>query len=183
MPTQREKATTHEPMANDWLYACPTGMPTPQIVTLLNIAGQPVTEVSARDWQQEWQMANDLMDAYGYRESYRWQLGQPVGWDSLNDWILIKQWQRGSVVLGSITGSQFAGELVVIRQSQYASEDVLAFLLDVIQAHVRRSLQLHSQARIVVVLEGWDRLVIEGRVGKGRVGRRVGWMVNPMPSA
>ncbi len=73
---------------------------------------------------------------------------------------------------------RFVGELVVIRQSQDAAENTLAFLLDIVQAHVRWSQRHHAQARILVVLEGWDRPLLAGRVGK-----RVAWVVNRLARA
>jgi hypothetical protein len=173
MANRKKYAAAHELLANEWLYACPAGTPTPQIAAALDIAGQPVTEVSARHWQQDWRMANDLMEAYGYPKTYWFRPGRPVGWDGLEDWVLIKTWQHGPMVRGNVTESRFVGELVVIRESQAAAENTLAFLLDIIQAHVIRSLKDHSRARIAVVLEGWERPTVEGRVR-----RRVGWLVN-----
>lgn len=47
-------------------------------------------------------------------------------------------------------GGRFVGELVVIRQSQDAAENTLAFLLESVQAHARWSQRTHAQARILV---------------------------------
>jgi len=176
MAHQRSGVTAHEPLANTWLYSCPTGLPMPQIVAALGAADHPRTEVSAHQWQQDWQMANTLMEAYGYPKTYWFEPGRPVDCNSLEDWIVIKTWQNGPDAHRPIVGGRFVGELVVIRQSQDAAENTLAFLLDIVQAHVRWSRKYHSPARIVVVLEGWERPILAGRVGK-----RVAWVVNRLP--
>jgi hypothetical protein len=176
MPKRRFGALAQEPLANEWLYSCPTGLPTPQIAAALGASDHPVTEVSARLWQQDWQMANTFMEAYAYPKSYWFQPGRPVNWDGLNDWMLIKTWCNGPDARRPMEGGRFVGELVVIRQSQDAAENTLAFLLDIVQAHVQWSQRHHSQARILVVLEGWDRPLLAGRVGK-----RVEWVVNRLP--
>ena len=176
MAKRRSGATAHEPLANEWLYSCPISLPTPQIAATLGAADHPVTEVSAHLWQQDWQMANTLMEAYGYPKSHWFAPGRPVNWNSLEDWMLIKTWQYGPDTRRPMVGGRFVGELIVIRQSQDAAENTLAFLMDVVQAHVRWSGRHHSQARILVVLEGWDRPMLAGRVGK-----RVAWVVNRLP--
>jgi hypothetical protein len=177
MAKRRSGARAHEPLANEWLYSCPIGLPTPQIAAALGAADHPVTEVSARLWQQDWQMANTFMEAYGYPRSYWFPTERPLDWRALDDWMLIKTWQHepGKRVPGVVRG-RFVGELVIIRQSQDAAELLLIGLLDIVQAHVRWSQRHHSQARVLVVLEGWDRPLISGRVGK-----RVAWVVNRLP--
>jgi hypothetical protein len=176
MAKRRSQARAHEPLENEWLYACPTGLPTPHIAAALGADDHPVTEVSAHRWQQDWQMANAFMEAYAYPTSYWFVPGRPVNWNGLNDWLLIKTWRNGPDARRPLEGGRFVGELIVIRHSQDAAEDTLAFLLDVVQAHVRWSRRHHSPARILVVLEGWDRPMLAGRVGK-----RVAWVVNQLP--
>ncbi len=166
------------PIANDWLYTSPEGLSTSEIVAVLGVVGQPVTEVSAHSWQQDWQMANTFMDAYGYPISYRFPPGKHVNWDAFNDWMLVKQSQSHRNARGRMEDFRFVGELVIVRASREATEDSLAFLLDIVQTHVDRSRnKSHSQARILLVLEGWERPTVAGRV----IGTRVAWSVNPMP--
>lgn len=166
-----------EPLVNDWLYSCPSDMPTPHIAAALGADDHPVTEVSARQWQQDWRMANAFMEAYGYPRSYWFSPDRPVDWRALEDWILIKTWQNesGKRIPGVVRG-RFVGELVVIRQSQEAAEVLLLHLISMAQAHVRWSQQHHARARILVVLEGWERPTLSGRLGK-----RVAWVVNRLP--
>jgi hypothetical protein len=72
--------------------------------------------------------------------------------------------------------TRFVGELIVVRLSWAASENVLAFLLDVVDAQVKWS-RKHDRplARIALVLEGWAKATIEGRVG-----HHVTWAVHPL---
>ena len=176
MAKRRSRAIADEPLANAWLYSCPIGLPTPQIAAVLGVVDHPITEVAAHLWQQDCHMANSFMDAYGYLKSYSFSPGHPVDWNALKDWMRIKTWQNGPNAQEPMEGGRFVGELVVIRQSQDAAESTLAFLMDIVQAHVQRSQRYHSQARILVVLEGWGHPMIAGRVGK-----RVAWVVNRLP--
>lgn len=51
----RGRVTTDAPPpANEWVYACSRGLPTPAIVAALRVGGQPVTEVAAHTWQHDW---------------------------------------------------------------------------------------------------------------------------------
>jgi hypothetical protein len=175
---RREQLHTPPP-ANDWLFACPKGLPTARIAAALTVTGRPVTEVSARSWQADWQMANTLMDAYGslpYLPNMRWLPGEPVGWQ-LRDWIVVKRYQSTGTVRRGVQITRFVGELILVRESWVASENVLAFLLDIVDAQVKWS-RKHDRplARIALVLEGWEKATVEGRVG-----HRVAWAVNPLP--
>jgi hypothetical protein len=174
---QKGRVKTNTPPAeNGWVYACPTGLPTPKIAAAVGVVGQPVTEVSAHSWQQDWQMTNSFMDAYGYPKTYRFPPDEHVNWDAFKDWMLVKQSQAQQTT--HIEGFRFVGELVIVHASWEATEDTVAFLLDIVQAHVNWShKQYHAQARIVLVLEGWERPSVEGRV----VGKRVAWAINPLP--
>ena len=60
---KRRSGLDAPPAENDWVYACPKGLPTAMIATVLGVVGQPITEVSARTWQQNWHMANTFMEA------------------------------------------------------------------------------------------------------------------------
>jgi hypothetical protein len=166
------------PPENSWVYTCPKGTTTPEIAAALGVLGQPITEVSAQTWQQDWQMANAFMAAYDYPKELHWRPRQPVGWNGLEDWMLVKAVESERTVRGQLISSRFVGELVIVRHSWEAAENTLAFLLDIMQAKVdwwRK--KYHSQAaRIVLVLEGWERPTLAGRVGK-----RVAWTVNPLP--
>src|SRR5215467_1253102 len=50
---------------HDWVYACARGLATPEIAAALSVEGRPVTEVPARTWQEDGQMANSFLEAYG----------------------------------------------------------------------------------------------------------------------
>ena len=89
--------------------------------------------------------------------------------------MVAKSEQTERTASGRIATIRFVGELIMVRQSLDAAENTLAFLLDVVQARIEWS-RKHPQARIVVVLEGWDRPVIEGKTAKLPT-----WIVNPLP--
>lgn len=178
----KRHSSVHEPKTNNWLYAYPDGMPTAQIAAALNATDHPVTEVSARHWSEDWQMANAFMEAYGYASSYWFEQGKPVNGDALNDWLLIKTWKSGPWARNlRVIEGRFVGELVVIRHSLDASEDTLTFLMDIVEAHVYGSRKHNSQARILVALEGWNAPTLSGRVRTRRSSRRYSWVVNPLP--
>ena len=166
------------PAENDWVYTCPKRLSTPAIAEALDVAGQPITEVSARAWQQDWQMANTFMEAYDYEKSYWFRPGEPVHWDAFHDWMLVKKTAFEFRADGRVSGSRFVGELVIVRRSWEAAENTLAFLLDIVQAHVDWTRkQHHGHARVVLVLEGWEQPTVAGRVA----GKRVAWTINPCP--
>jgi len=141
------------------------------------VEGQPVTEVSARTWQQDWQMANSFLEAYDFPKEWRWLPGELVGTKLLGEWILEKTVETERTASGRIANERFVGELVVVRTSWEAAENTLALLLDVVEERVNWSRkQYHPRARIVVVLEGWERPFVAGKVG-----RRVAWSINQLP--
>ena len=164
-----------EPRGNDWVYMCPKGMATSEVAAVLGVVGQPVTEVSAQTWQQDAQMANSFMEAYNAPREWRWLPGEQVGWGLFEEQMVAKSEQTERTASGRIATIRFVGELIMVRQSLDAAENTLAFLLDVVQARIEWS-RKHPQARIVVVLEGWDRPVIEGKTAKLPT-----WIVNPLP--
>jgi hypothetical protein len=165
------------PPANDWVYACPRELATSDIAAALRVEGQPVTEVSARTWQHDWQMVNSLLDAYDRPREWRWLPGEPVDNKLLGEWILGKSVETERTASGRIANERFVGELVVVRTSWEAAENTLALLLDVVEERVNWSRkQYHPRARIVVVLEGWERPFVAGKVG-----RRVIWSINQLP--
>lgn len=176
---QQRLQTDVPPRENDWVYSCPRGMATREIAAALGVVGQPITEVSAQTWQQDAHMANSFMDAYDSPMEWRWPPGEPIGWKLFEEQMLAKAQQTELTASGRIANIRFLGELVIVRRSWEAAETTLAFLLDVMQAHVDRSRkQYHSHARIMLVLEGWERLIITGKIGK-----QVVWAVNPVPPA
>jgi hypothetical protein len=167
------------PRENDWVYSCPKGMATREVAAALGVVGQPVTEVSGQTWQQDAHMANSFMDAYDSPMKWRWLPGEPVGWKLFEEQMLAKAEQPERTASGRITNVRFLGELVIVRRSWEAAERTLAFLLDVVQAHIDWSRkQYHPRARIVLVLEGWERLAITGTIAKP-----VAWAVNLLPPA
>jgi hypothetical protein len=165
------------PPANDWVYACPRELATSDIAAALRVEGQPATEVSARTWQHDWQMANSLLDAYDRPHGWRWLPGEPGDNKLLGEWILGKSVETERTASGRIANERFVGELVVVRTSWESAENTLALLLDVVEERVNWSRkQYHPRARIVVVLEGWEHPFIAGKVG-----RRVAWSINQLP--
>jgi hypothetical protein len=175
------------PTATDWLYACPSGLPTSAIAASLGVVGQPVTEVSARTWQHDWDMANTFMEAYGYPKNYWFSPGEPVHWDGFEDWMLIKKTVSEHDARGRLTQFRFVGETIIVREGMKATEGTLAFLLDVVSFHIRNLLKRYdythvnpSHARVVVVLDGWEKPLVAGRV-TGQ--HRVAFQVNQMASA
>lgn len=168
------------PIQNDWAYACPRRLPTPAIAEALDVIGQPITEVSASTWQQDWQMANTFMEVYAYPKTYWFRPGEPVHWDAFNDWMLARKTAFEFKADGRVGASHFVGELVIVRQSWEAAENTLAFLFDIVQASVDWTCkQHHGHARIVLVLEGWERPTVTGKVGKR--GKQVEWVINALP--
>src|SRR6476646_1847744 len=95
-----------EPQQNDWLFSCPEKMKTRQLIIALNAEGQPVTELSARDWSETWRLYNDFIYAYRYPEKYLLHAKDTISWDGLADLIFAKCWE----------GRVFRGELLLIRE-------------------------------------------------------------------
>jgi hypothetical protein len=160
------KRKLREPLKNDWLFSCPAKTFTPQIVAALQISEQPVIELSARNWTEDWRMANDLLRTYGYSESYFYKPGQHVNRDSLDDWIYGVR--------------DLKGKLFIIRDCQTEVAENLVYLVDVVK-ELLRSIQkrphLYPDKRLAVVLAGWTEPILEARIS----GHRVAFVVNPLP--
>jgi hypothetical protein len=178
----KRAAANRSPTETNWLYACPLGLPTSAIASYLDVVSQPITEVSARNWQHDWDMANAFMEAYGYP---LFELGEPVHFDRFKDYLLNKETVSERDVRGRLTQLTFLGETVIVRDSAAAAEGTLAFLLDVVSFKLMGLLNSYyfahenpSDARVVLVLEGWDKPLVAGRVA----GHRVAWQVNQMPT-
>lgn len=144
------------PIENDRLYSCPVGMPTSAIVAALGAVDYPRIELSAKHWDEFWRMRNDLLRAEGYTDP-RWysRPDQRPNWDSLNDLILMR----------SLEGNRFVGELVVIRDIPTPAPQNLIHLVDhmVGQSHNWSHQGVSADRRILVVLEGWENPVLAGR--------------------
>jgi hypothetical protein len=176
---QQRARTEAPPCENDWVYTCPKGVATREIAVALGVVGQPLTEVSAQTWQQDASMATSFLDAYDHPKEWRWPPGEPVGWGLFAEWMFQKATQAERTVSGRIATVRFLGELIIVRRSWEAAEHTLAFLRSIVQAHIDWSYkQYHPQARIVLVLEGWERPAIIGWIGK-----QGAWTVNPLPPA
>ena len=176
---QQQARTEALPRENDWVYTCPKGVATREIAAALGVVEQPLTEVSAQTWQQDASMANSFLDAYDHPKEWRWLPGEPVEWKLFEEWMLQKAEQAELTASRRVATVRFLGELIIVRRSWEAAEHTLAFLLGIVQAHIDWSYkQYHPQARIVLVLEGWERPAITGSIGK-----QVAWTVNPLPPA
>ena len=164
---------------NEWLFSCPRNSLMMEIAASLDMIAEPITEVTAgKQWQGNWQMANSFMEAYGYPEDHRFTAGVPVAWDSFNDWMLAKQSKVQISARGGGVVFHPVGELVIVRRSWEAAEKTLAFLLDVVEDHVNRLRKRYNpdRARIALVLEGWERPSVVGRVRKRTI-----WSIQPLP--
>jgi hypothetical protein len=164
-----------EPQANDWLYACPIGLPSAQIAAALGVPGQPITEMSGRGWDDYRQLMQEIDRAYNYGRFYiDHSSGQP-NWNAINDLMLNKcvegNWKDGW---------RFVGELVILRDiSTPPSVNLLSFV-ETVAGHIRaipRRRLWPITGRIVLGLEGWTQPALVGRTSWGRVA----WVVNPLP--
>ncbi|GAC1365724.1 MAG: hypothetical protein NVS2B12_29340 [Ktedonobacteraceae bacterium] len=165
------KRKTFEPQPNDWLFSCPATMLTEQIITVLGIPDQPVTEFSARKWDALWRMGNDILRAYHVPQSY--EPGEEVDWDTMKERVLAKCHHEDG---------RFMGEFVIIRESRPEVASNLAFFVDVTNAYIQ-DLQKRNQrtlAKIVVVLAGWGEETLIGRIA-GR--HRIAYLVNSFPKS
>lgn len=165
------------PPDNDWLYSCPEGMPASEVAAALGVSGGPITEVDGAIWQRDWEMANAFMDEYGMP---RFPEGQAVNWNAFEDWMLLKRSHSQVAPRGNLVDVSFMGEMVLVRHSYAAANNVLALLADIMQAHIdraRRNRRITPHARILLVLEEWKHPVLAGRVG-----RQVRWSVNSLPT-
>lgn len=126
-------------------------------------------------------MANDLLRAYGYPESYLYKPGRDVvSWDGLNDWMSIKRWKGGQVKGGRLIGRRLIGEVFIIRDCQDATLKNLAILVDIVYGHMWDFLKaphLFPDARFAVVLADWVAPTLEARI----FGHRVAFVVNSLP--
>lgn len=170
-----------EPQITDWLFSCPATMPTERVAALLQVTGQPITELSAQHWREAWQVGNDMLRAYGYPERYFYHPGQKVGWGSISDWMFVKCWgeEKGpDTKTDRNTNKKFLGELILIRESRNEVVVQLAFLVDSVQAYIQHVQRMRPPAtgRLIVVLAGWTDSVLAARIG----GHRVAWVVNPL---
>ena len=175
------KWRVREPLKNDWLFSCPAETPTAHIVAALNVTEQPVIELSARNWTEDWQMANDLLRAYGYQGNYFYKPGQHVNWDSMNDWMFIKGWKSGEWNRDSrLYHKQFIGEVFVVRDCRAEAAESLAFLADLVYFRlwpIQKKPHLYPYTKLALILADWTEPILETRVS----GRRVAFVVNPLP--
>ncbi len=172
-----KKRAPLEPEPTTWLFSCPSGLPTASIRAALDAASEPLTEASARLWQDRWQMANDLLDTYGYPPTQRYAPGAAPNLDQLADQILIKQVKAGEWQRAKSPEWAYVGELVIVRDSHSGVAVNLALLAEMVQAQVWRWRKEHKhRARLLLVLAGWEQAVLAARVA----GHRVARMVNPI---
>jgi hypothetical protein len=137
------------PKDNDWLFSCSAKLATEEILKTLGIVKQPVIELSAKHWREFYQMANDVMKAYGYSESYLYDRQAKVSLDGLNDWMFINGWEN----------KQFIGEVFIIRSCHPEALQCISIIIylmyNMIQ-EIYKKPHLFRDTRLVVVLAGWS---------------------------
>jgi hypothetical protein len=156
--------------------------PTSVIAATLGMTRSGITEVDADTWQGEWDMATAFVREYGYDEpilsSYR--AGNPVNWDSLEDWMFIRTTLDNPNPPSP--NSNFVGELLIIRRSRSEQEKLMAFVASMVAQHVEWESKRHHPDPVLavrplaLVLEGWETPVLTWR-------RSEAWIVNVWPNA
>ena len=61
---EKRKATAEMPVETDWLWSCPLGMPLGEIARRLGFTNEPRTQLSARLWDDERRLKDDLYRAF-----------------------------------------------------------------------------------------------------------------------
>ncbi len=167
------------PLLNEYLFACPAKLPTRQITPTLQVSGQPVLELSASHWKEEWRMANDLLKACDAEEFAYYQPGTPVNWDSVEEWLYVKGVKGGQVRGGQLLDKNFIGELFIIRDCSIEVAENISRLVEWVDATtmmLNKKPHLFSQTKLAVVLAGWKEPTLEAKP----YGRLRTWIVNPL---
>lgn len=161
------KRKTRVPEQNDWLFSCPAGLSTEHIVMILRVADRPVTELSARHWDEQWRMGNDLLRAYDDSVAYTYEPGESIA--SVSSSMGSKAWE----------GGKFVGETFIIRECKAEIAANLAILVDIVDYHLKnlQRMYLRTDARLIVVLAGWTEPILTSRP----FGHRLIWAVDPLP--
>jgi hypothetical protein len=168
------KRKTLAPEQNDWLFSCSARLPTKHIVTTLGVAHQPLTELSAQYWNEQWRMGNDLLRAYDDSVSYTYEPGQNIA--NISNSMGSKSWEPGEL---AGKGPRFVGETFVIRECKAEIATNLTILVDIVAFYLKNLQKMHLQtdARLIVVLAGWTEPILTGRPFSSRLI----WAVNPLP--
>ncbi|GCE13566.1 hypothetical protein [Tengunoibacter tsumagoiensis] len=135
---------------NDWLYACPHTMATRKIAEILSFQETSILELSAKNWDELWQVGNSIVDLYVPEEKIHYKQKDFVSWDQLVDWI--------DGVQGK--DSQYQGNLIIIRECRDEVIKNLAKFIEVIYKQsilvLNQKRHLFPQARFAIVLAGWE---------------------------
>ncbi len=170
--SQQTKQRIIPSQENQWFYSCPTAIATPRIVRLLGAENQSVTELSAHDWNESWNVYHDFMRAYNYPRQHLLTSKERHMWDELADWMFAKVWDSHGT---------FQGELLIIRECNAMSASAVKNVKKVVSItrdYVEHIQQLRfqgripqtnqTQARILLVLEGWEGATFAVETAKRR---------------
>jgi hypothetical protein len=178
----KKKRNQQSPQSNQWLFTCPLRLSTTPIVATLGMTRSGITEVDARTWQGEWDMANTFVREYGYGEPVlsEFPIGESVNWDALRDWMFIRK-QINNPTPAS-PNSNFVGEILILRRCRPEQEQILGFVASMVAADVSwESEKRHhpdpvlAMRPLALVLEGWEEPVL-------RYTKRETWIVNAWPT-